>query len=298
MTIDTQSLKETSLTPSGSPPKFYTSSADAAFVTKRHAIEMSGHGKQPMLFAHGFGCDQHVWTALTPAFSDDYKIVLFDNVGAGQSDLSAFNTAKYATLDGYAGDVIEICDALSLRDVIFVGHSVSAGIGLRAARLRPDLFAKLILIGPSPCYLNDGAYQGGFSVEAIEEMLELLATNFHGWSSAMAPAIMGNPERPELGNDLEASFCRTDPRIAAHFARVTFFSDDRAILGQVQTPCLVMQCSQDIIAPTAVGQYTAAQLPSSKLAILSATGHCPHISHPDEVTTQIRDYLARSHVAN
>lgn len=271
------------------------SGENASEIRARHAVRTIGANGRPMLFAHGFGCDQNMWNAVAPAFSDDFQVVLFDHVGAGRSDLSAFDPARYATLDGYAEDVVAICEALALRDIIFVGHSVSASIGIRAALLRPDLFADLILIGPSPCYLDDGDYRGGFTVDALEEMLELMSGNFLGWSQAMAPAIMGNPDRPELGARLEESFCRTDPRIAAHFARVTFFSDTRSDLPHMRTPALVMQCSQDVIAPDEVGRYVAERLPRGHFIQLQATGHCPHVSHPEEVIVQMRRYLDDRH---
>lgn len=248
-----------------------------------------------MVFAHGFGCDQTMWRALVPAFQDDFRLILFDHVGAGRSDLAAFDAARYATLDGYAEDVVAICEALDLRDVVFVGHSVSASIGIRAALLRPEPFSDLILIGPSPCYLDDGDYRGGFSVDALEEMLDLLSSNFLGWSSTMAPAIMGNPDRPELAAELEESFCRTDPAIAAHFARVTFFSDTRDDLPRMGKPALVLQCSQDVIASEVVGRYVADNLPQGQFVQLAATGHCPHVSHPQEVVAQMRRYLSDAH---
>jgi sigma-B regulation protein RsbQ len=274
---------------------FTSSNDDVAVIGDRHAIRVVGAGSRPIVFSHGFGCDQNMWRAIVPAFEDDYRVILFDHVGAGRSDLSAFNPARYATLDGYAGDVVAICEALDLRDAVFVGHSVSASIGIRAALRRPDLFSDLILIGPSPCYLDDGDYRGGFSVDALEEMLQLLSSNFLGWSSAMAPAIMGNPERPELAETLEESFCRTDPGIAAHFARVTFFSDTRDDLPRMGIPSLVLQCSQDLIAPEYVGRYVADRLPKGRFAQLAATGHCPHVSHPEEVVAQMRLYLSERH---
>ncbi|MBY0360582.1 MAG: alpha/beta hydrolase [Phreatobacter sp.] len=273
-------------------PNPLASDGSSNAVKRRHAIRVVGSGSRPMVFAHGFGCDQNMWKALVPAFQDDFRIILFDHVGAGQSDLAAFDPARYATLDGYAEDVLTICEALDLRDVVFVGHSVSASIGIRAALLQPERFSDLVLIGPSPCYLDDGDYRGGFSVDALEEMLELLSSNFLGWSSAMAPAIMGNPERPDLAAELEESFCRTDPGIAAHFARVTFFSDTRDDLPRMGKPALVLQCSQDVIASEVVGRYVADHLPRGRFVQLAATGHCPHVSHPEEVVAQMRRYLS------
>ena len=245
-----------------------------------------------MVFAHGYGCDQNMWRFVTPAFQEDYKIVLFDHVGAGASDLEAFSPAKYATLEGYAQDVLEICLELELENISFVGHSVSAMIGLLAAIKEPQRFDKLIFVGPSPCYLNDGEYHGGFSREDIEGLLDFLDRNYLGWSASMAPVIMGNPDRPELSSELANSFCRTDPRIAKHFARVTFLSDNRADLPKVKLPSLILQCSEDSIAPVPVGHYVHAHLPNSSLVLMKATGHCPHLSAPQETVAAIQEWLA------
>ncbi len=260
-------------------------------VLARNNVQVSGRGEQAMLFAHGFGCDQHMWRFVAPAFADDYRIVLFDHVGAGQSDSNAFQPAKYDTLQGYADDVLEICEALSLYNAIFVGHSVSAMIGVLAASKAPERFERLVLIGPSPCYINDGDYTGGFSRTDIEGLLDSLDSNYLGWSSAMAPVIMGNEDRPELGQELTNSFCRTNPEIARHFARTTFLSDNRADLPRLQTPALILQCSQDVIAPYEVGDYLHQKLADSTLVVLSATGHCPNLSAPEETIKAIRSYL-------
>jgi sigma-B regulation protein RsbQ len=244
-----------------------------------------------MMFAHGFGCDQNMWRLVAPAFAASHRIVLFDHVGAGKSDVSAYDRKKYATLDGYAADVLEICRDLQLSDVLFVGHSVSAMIGVLAAKRDPDLFRALILVGPSPRYIDDTNYVGGFSRQDIEGLLSSLDSNYLGWSSSMAPAIMGNPDRPELGAELTNSFCRTDPEIAAHFARVTFFSDNRKDLESVHIPTLILQCSDDVIAPNAVGEYVHRQIPASQLVVMQATGHCPNLSAPDETIGAIEGFL-------
>ena len=265
-------------------------------VLARNNVVVGGdpHG-QPMLFAHGFGCDQHMWRFVEPAFAEDHRTIVFDHVGFGRSDLSAHDPDAYASLDGYARDVIEICEALDLADVVFVGHSVSAMIGALAAIQRPDLFSRLVLVGPSPRYIDDDGYIGGFSAADIDELLDSLDSNYLGWSSAMAPVIMGNPDRPELGEELTNSFCRTDPEIARHFAAVTFLSDNRDDLPRVPTPALVVQCSVDAIAPTSVGEYVHANLPDSDYALLQATGHCPNLSAPTELIDVIRSFLtARS----
>jgi sigma-B regulation protein RsbQ len=261
-------------------------------VVRRNNVRVSGReGARAMVFAHGFGCDQNMWRFVAPAFEKDHHVVLFDHVGAGGSDLSAYERGKYDSLQGYASDVLEICAALDLRRPIFVGHSVSAMIGVLAALKEPDRFESLILVGPSPRYIDDAPYVGGFKREDIEGLLESLDSNYLGWSSAMAPVIMGNAERPELGAELTNSFCRTDPQIASHFARVTFLSDNRADLPKVRTRSLILQCADDVIAPTAVGEYVQAQIPGSALVRMKATGHCPNLSAPEETIAAIQSFL-------
>jgi sigma-B regulation protein RsbQ len=247
---------------------------------------------QPMVLAHGFGCDQNMWRYVWPAFANEFRIVLFDHVGVGGSDVRAYDRQRYSSLQGYAADVLDICRELELSDVVFVGHSVSAMIGVLAAIAEPELFARLVLVGPSPRYIDDGDYVGGFAREDIEGLLRSLESNYLGWSSAMAPVIMGNPDRPELGEELTNSFCRADPEIAAQFAAVTFLSDNRADLARVSTPSLVLQCSEDAIAPQAVGEYVQRHLPGSQLVQLQAVGHCPNLSAPEETIAAIRAFLA------
>jgi len=260
-------------------------------ISQRFSIAEKGSGTSPMIFIHGYGCDQNMWRLVTPYFEADYRVILYDQIGAGNSDTSAFVKSKYASLQGYADDLISICDSLSLSGITVVGHSVSGMISLLAAKKRPDLFKHLIMVGPSPCYLNDGDYQGGFTRESLEELLEFLEINHRGWSAQMAPVIMGNPDRPELALELESSFCRTDPDIAHHFARTTFLSDHRSDLGAVTTPTLILQCDEDAIAPVAVGEYMQATMPNAQLVLIRSEGHCPHISAPDLVATCIKDYL-------
>jgi sigma-B regulation protein RsbQ len=243
------------------------------------------------MFAHGFGCDQHMWRFVSPAFETDHRVVLFDYVGAGQSDLSAYDPTRYATLHGYASDVTDILDELDLRDVVFVGHSVSSMIGVLAANRRPDRFSALVLVGPSPRYIDDGDYIGGFTRDDIGDLLESLDSNYLGWSQAMAPVIVGNADRPEFGAELTASFCRTDPEIQKRFARATFLSDNRDDLDHVSVPTLVLQCSDDVIAPDAVGAYVASRIASSTLVRLRATGHCPNLTAPQETVATIRAFL-------
>jgi sigma-B regulation protein RsbQ len=264
-------------------------------AVRRHNVRVQGRGATPIVFAHGFGCDQNMWRLITPAFEDDYRVVLFDYVGHGQSDFSAYDREKYATLDGYADDVLALLDELNLSDVIFVGHSVSAVIGIMAAIREPGRFRKLVLVGPSPCYVNDGDYVGGFSRASIDELLDFLDSNHLGWSSAMAPVIMGNPDRPELSGELANSFCRTDPEVAKQFARVTFLSDSRQDLPRVTTPSLVIQCARDVIAPTEVGHYVHRNIPGSRMVVLDATGHCPHLSAPRETIVAMKEFLNGDH---
>jgi sigma-B regulation protein RsbQ len=261
-------------------------------ISERHNINIAGRGNRTILFAHGFGCDQIMWRFLAPAFEDSYRVVLFDHVGAGKSDLSSYSRQKYGSLDGYAEDVLDIIDSLGGTPVVFVGHSVSAMIGVLAAIKRPEFFERLVLVGPSPCYINDGDYTGGFSKTDIEGLLQTLDENHLGWSKAMAPVIMKNARRPELASELEESFCRTDPEIAKHFARVTFLSDNRSDLSHLTVPALVLQCSDDSIAPDGVGEFVHRNLPNSAFVKLRATGHCPHLSGPAETIQSIRNYLA------
>jgi sigma-B regulation protein RsbQ len=261
-------------------------------LSRNHVVEHGPPEAQPMLFAHGFGCDQSMWRYVWPAFAEDHRIVLFDHVGFGNSDHSAWDPNRYASLEGYAEDVLEICRELELTDVVFVGHSVSSMIGVLAAAAEPERFDRLVLIGPSPRYIDDEDYTGGFTREDIEALLESLDSNYLGWSSEMAPVIMGNEDRPELSEELTNSFCRTDPDIAGHFARVTFLSDNREDLGRVATPSLVLQCAQDAIAPEAVGAYVHDRLPNSSYVELNATGHCPNLSAPEETVASIKAFLS------
>jgi sigma-B regulation protein RsbQ len=260
-------------------------------VAKRNNIQVRGSGPRAMVFAHGFGCDQNMWRFVAPEFERDYRTVLFDHVGAGQSDLNVYDPARYSNLQGYADDLLEIGRELRLENAVFVGHSVSAMIGALASLQDPGMFESLIMVGPSPRYIDDGEYKGGFSAQQIEELLSFLEENHMGWSTQMAPVIMGNPDRPELGAELTNSFCRTDPEIAKAFARVTFMSDNRADLPRISARTLVLQCSEDIIAGQQVGEYVQKQIPRSELVMLKATGHCPNLSAPDEVIAAIRAFV-------
>jgi len=262
-------------------------------VLRRHNVTVAGTGPRTLLLAHGYGCDQTMWRSVTPALEAKYRVVLFDHVGHGKAPASHFSAARHGTLAGYARDVLEICAALDLRDAIFVGHSVSAIIGLLAGIEEPARFSALILIGPSPRYINDGAYVGGFTREDIDGLLELLETNPLGWARTFAPVIMSHAERPELAAELRDSFCRTDPEVARHFGRVTFLSDNRADLSRVTQPCLVIQCAEDAIAPRHVGEYVHRHLPDSELVVLHASGHCPHVSDPEPTLAAIQAFLGK-----
>lgn len=265
-------------------------------ILLRNNVRVFGKGAQPIMFAHGFGCDQNMWRFITPAFKDNYQIILFDYVGSGKSNLLAYSAERYSDLSGYVQDVLDICETLNLKDIIFIGHSVSAVIGILAAIQQPERFSRLILIGPSPRYINESPdYIGGFERADIEGLFDMMDKNYIGWAKFLAPAIMQNAERPELASELEESFCSTDPVIARRFAEVTFFSDNRSDLTKVRTPSLIMQCAEDIIAPLEVGNYVHKHLPESTLRIMKATGHCPHLSHPDETIQIIKEYLSASH---
>ena len=258
----------------------------------RNNVKVFGKGKQTMLFAHGFGCDQNMWRFITPAFEADYRIVLFDYVGSGKSNLKAYSAERYATLEGYVQDVLDVCEALELTDVIFAGHSVSSVIGMLASIREPDRFQQLILVGPSPCYINDPPYVGGFERADIDGLLDVMEKNYIGWANFLAPVVMKNEERPELTRELEESFCSTDPEIARRFAKATFLSDNRSDMTKVTIPSLIMQCSDDAIAPLEVGNYLEHHLPQSTLRVLQATGHCPHMSHPEETINVMREFLS------
>lgn len=258
---------------------------------KRNNVTVKGKGKKPILFAHGYGCDQNMWRYITPAFEGDYKIVLFDYVGFGKADTSGYTLARYASLQSYAVDILEICEELELEEVIFVGHSVSAMIGALASILDPDRFSKLVLIGPSPRYTNDEDYMGGFTQEDIEGLLESLDSDYLNWSNTMAPVIMGNFGKPELGKELAHRFCHSNEKVAKDFARITFLSDNRADLVNLKAETLILQCTEDFIAPLFVGEYMHQQLPNSKLVIMKATGHCPILSAPEETIAAIKDFL-------
>lgn len=261
-------------------------------VRRRNNVQLTGNPSgRTLMFAHGFGCSQEMWHAVAAQFEDDFQVLLFDHVGAGGSDLQAYDRAKYDSLRGYAQDVVDIVEQLDLRDVVFVAHSVSSMIGALATTMAPDRFGALVMVGPSPKYVNSGDYVGGFEQADIDALLDALDMDYLGWATTMAPVIAGNPDRPQIGEQLANSFCMVDPAIARHFARVTFLSDNRRDLPGVPVPTLIMQCSADPIAPEVVGRYVHARIPGSVFVHLAATGHCPNLSHPDEVAVQLRRFL-------
>ncbi|MFJ8234153.1 alpha/beta fold hydrolase [Ureibacillus sp. NPDC094379] len=266
-------------------------------VLLRNNVNIIGKGTQAIIFAPGFGCDQNMWRLVAPAFKENYCIILFDYVGSGKSDYNAYSSSKYSNLNGYSQDILEICEALELKEVIFIGHSVGSIIGMLASIQEPDRFSRLIMIGPTPCYLNDPPYYiGGFEREDLEGLIDMMEMNYIGWANYLAKVIMKNPDRPELSRELEESFCSTDPIVAREFAVATFFSDNREDLPKVVVPSLILQCSEDAIAPFEVGEYMHDHLSESTLYIMQATGHCPHISHPEETIRLINEYLTNNNV--
>ena len=267
-------------------------------VLRRNNVTVSGNGTVPMIFAHGFGCNQDVWKQVAPAFEADFKVILFDYVGAGNSDLSAYDSIKYSTLAGYAQDILDICDELQLQDVILVGHSVSCMIGAIAATQEPFLFNKLVFVSPSPFYFRDMEYDGGLSKEEVDGLFKIMENNYIGWTSMMAPLIMGNSDRPELSESLAQTFCAVNPKIAQEFARVTFYSDSRDLLPNLSVDSLTIQCDQDLLAPQDVGEYIETHTPHNTLVKLLATGHCPHLSAPHETVEVIKAFLSDHVSAN
>lgn len=261
-------------------------------VIQRNNVTTKGKGTQVLLFVHGFGCDQNMWRFVTPAFEEDYKIVLMDHVGAGNSDFSAYNSEKYSQLEGYATDIVALCEEMELEDIIFVGHSVSSMIGAIVSLQSPKLFKSLIMVSPSPSYINEENYVGGFTKEQITELMDSLESNHLGWSMTMAPVIMANAERGELAEELSNSFCRTNPDIAKEFARTTFFSDNRNLLPKIDVPTLILQCSEDVIAPEEVGLYMHEKIKGSELVQMKATGHCPNLSAPEETIKAMKAFLS------
>jgi sigma-B regulation protein RsbQ len=268
-------------------------------ISTRNNVKVFGSGSQPMMFAHGFGCDQNMWRFITPAFEQDYKIILFDYVGAGKSQIAAYNKERYSNLNGYAQDLLEIIEELDLDNIIFVGHSVSSMIGLLAAVKHPERFAHMIFVSPSPRYINEAPdYTGGFEKSDIEQLLDTMDRNYIGWANFLAPVIMQNAEQPELGQELTESFCSTDPIIARQFAEVTFLSDNRKDLPMLQIPSLILQCSEDLVAPMEVGDYLNKSILNSTLSVMKATGHCPHMSAPEETIELMKEYLAAANKNN
>lgn len=261
---------------------------------KRSNVAISGHGTQPIVFAHGFGCDQQMWRFVAPAFEATHRVVLFDHIGCGKSDLAAYDNQRHATLAGYTQDLLDILEQADLKDAILVGHSVSSIIAILAAIQAPSRVERLVLVGPSPRYLNEPpAYVGGFERGDVDALLDMMETNFLGWANFLAPAVMGGQSPEALTQELKESFCAGDPYIARRFATATFLADNRADLPLLDKPSLIIQCSDDAIAPMAVGEYMHAHLKDSTFRVIKASGHCPHMTHPAETVALIRDYLAQ-----
>jgi sigma-B regulation protein RsbQ len=262
-------------------------------IQRRNNICISGQGDRPLMFVHGLGCDQRMWRYVAPTFEPDYQVIKIDLVGCGQSELAAFNPDRYSKLEGYAQDILEAIEALDLHDLTFVGHSVSSMLGAIAAIRQPERFSKLIMVAPSPCYLNHPPdYLGGFDREDIEELIDMMDKNYMGWASFLAPLAMGNSDAPQLAQELEHSFCSTDPITAKSFAKATFYSDCRPLLPKIVTPCLVLQCAEDALVPEQIGKYLHHNIPNSTYIKMEATGHCPHLSNPVETATMIRNYIS------
>jgi len=260
-------------------------------VLLRNNVKILGSGTKTLLFGHGFGCDQNTWRAIIPAFQDDYQIVLFDYVGAGNSDLNAYDKNRYHSLEGYAQDIVDICGRLQLSPITFIGHSVSSMIGLLALKLQPSIFEKIVFIGPSPRYINGPGYHGGIDQADLEELLEVMDSNYLGWSQMIAPSIMGNADQPELAEGLVKSFCSTDPAIAKEFARVTFLSDNRGDLRYLTIPSLTIQCNDDFLTSYAVAAYINEHTVNNRIVMLESSGHCPHLSDPDGVIKAIKTFI-------
>jgi len=263
---------------------------------ERCAVNITGSGDKAIVFLHGYGCDSGMWREVAPAFEKDFRVVTYDLMGYGKSAATHYDMVRYATLDGHADDLIAILEELQLKDVIAVGHSVSAmTIGLAATR-RPDLIGRLVMICPSPSYANDSPYVGGFEQRDLLDLLDVLDVNYLGWAHEMAPQIMGASDRPELGKELADSFCQTDPDIAKHFARVTFLSDHRSDVQAIAQPTLVLQCQDDVLVPPAVRTWLMDNMQNIELVVLDATGHCPHVSYP-EATTEALAKFVRQQIA-
>lgn len=267
-------------------------------ILTRNNVNVKGSGKQPMIFAPGFGCDQTVWTLVSKSFEKDYQVILFDYVGLGKSDASAFNPDKYSKLSGYTQDVLDVCSALDVKNAIFVGHSVGAMIGMLASLRKPEYFSRLIMVGPSACYLNDPPeYIGGFEREDLLGLLDMMDKNYIGWANMFSTTALNIPERPELAKDIENRFCSTDPITARCFAEACFFTDNRQDLLKATVPSLILQCANDVIAPISAGEYMKQYLPNSTIKYMKASGHFPHMSHPEETIQLIREYLVETSIS-
>ena len=262
-------------------------------ISLRNNIKVVGKKNAPtLLLAHGFGCDQNMWRFILPALEPHYQVVLFDYVGSGNSLLTDYSQQKYSTLAGYAQDIKDVITELHLKDVTIIGHSVSSIIASIAAIELPDIIKKIVMVCPSPCFLNiPPDYQGGFEKSDLTELIALMDKNYIGWANYLAPLVMGNSQSPALIGELSGSFCSTDPLVAKTFANATFFSDHRAILKNIPCPVLILQSSSDTLASVNVGQYMADNIVQSEMAVIKAEGHCLHMTHPEIVSQYIIDYV-------
>ena len=260
-------------------------------ATARNNVRWSRSEGPPLIFAHGYGCDQAMWRHIEPCFEGSHRTILYDLTGCGKSEVSAYDFERHATLEGHADDLLEICRELGVNGATVVSHSVGCTIATLASLRAPDIISKMIMVCPSPSFINEGSYVGGFTRADIDELLEFLDSNFLGWSRHMAPVLMGAPERPELAEELRNSFCQTDPEVAKHFAAVTFLADHREEFARLQSPALIVQCSRDTLAPVGVGEWLHRAIKGSKLAIIDASGHCPHLSAPEMTLAAIAPFL-------
>lgn len=268
----------------------------AASVIEQNNVTQSGIDNGPaMIFVHGFGCDQSMWREVAPKFAEGHRVITYDLTGMGQSDLSAYDPHRYGDLRAHAEDLRGIVDALRLDEVVLVGHSVGATIALLAAIEVPEKISRLVLISPSPCFVDDAvsSYRGGFSREDLEGLIAFLDENHMGWSAQMAPTIVGQPEGAVATDELTQSFCRTDPKIAQHFARVTFLSDERKAFEHATRPSLILHCKHDALVPMEVAEWMKDRTPMVTLELLDATGHCPHMTVPHDVVAAMQTYLGK-----
>ncbi len=259
---------------------------------RKNNVSISGSGSKTLVFVHGYGCDQSMWRFVAPQFELSHRVVLYDLTGMGQSDLSEYDFKAYRTLQRHADDLTAILEDLEVSDGVLIGHSVGATIACLAALKCPERISALALVAPSPSFMNDAAYTGGFDREALEGLVNLMDENFLGWTSRVTPTIAGEDRAGETAAELTQSFCRTDPAIAKHFGRITFLADHRADMKRVEAPAAIIQCTDDALAPVDVGVWLSENMKRGTLKFIEATGHCPHMTEPAKTTEAIREFLA------